>query len=259
MARYRVIKNHNVDGATNQMIKGDVHVVDPGFTPGDHCSGCNHKCSKDCLGMIASQCCAKELLEQEVIVPVHVLDRYVDMICTSEIKDHVKLVLEKSPDYFWHIPASSTAKYHPRPARERFGLAGYHTPAAVQIALELFNNDTVQRFSQIERDIIIGALLCHDVVKNGVEYSKYTDAGHGMLLEKLMGIDPDDYQEDGEPTPLCIMYACIRSHMGQWNTDFRDKSKVVAPKPVDRIERFVHMCDYLASRKCIEINFDEVS
>ncbi|MCD3326841.1 hypothetical protein G8V02_07945, partial [Clostridium botulinum D/C] len=46
----------------------------------------------------------------------------------------------------------------------------------------------------------------------------------------------------------------IRSHMGEWNKDYRTKKEVL-PLPKTRIERFVHMCDYLASRKSINIEF----
>lgn len=42
--------------------------------------------------------------------------------------------------------------------------------------------------------------------------------------------------------------------MGQWNCD-RD-GKVILPKPIALNEQFVHMCDYLASRKIIEVNFE---
>ena len=42
--------------------------------------------------------------------------------------------------------------------------------------------------------------------------------------------------------------------MGEWNESKR--SSVVLPKPETDIQKFVHMCDYLASRKDIEVLFD---
>ena len=50
------------------------------------------------------------------------------------------------------------------------------------------------------------------------------------------------------------IFKCIRSHMGQWNTN--KYSNVVLPTPQTGTEKFVHMADYLASRKCIEMNFE---
>lgn len=180
----------------------------------------------------------------------HDLTQCVKKIQNSEIKKFVEEILKKVPKYFWVIPASSTGKYHPGYALGEGGLIR-HTRAAVQIALDLFRNDTIQNFKPVEKDIIIAALILHDSVKNGPG-GKYTTADHGMLVEQLAKFDV----EAADPNdPKAIIFKCVRSHMGQWNEDYRT-NKVVAPKPVARIERFVHMCDYLASRKCLELNFD---
>ena len=54
---------------------------------------------------------------------------------------------------------------------------------------------------------------------------------------------------------LEFMAHCIESHMGQWATD--RKSSVVLPKPMDEYQHFVHLADYLASRKDLTMVFDE--
>lgn len=43
--------------------------------------------------------------------------------------------------------------------------------------------------------------------------------------------------------------------MGQWTSDYKT-GKEVLEKPKTGIQNFIHMCDYLASRKSIEINFE---
>jgi hypothetical protein len=43
--------------------------------------------------------------------------------------------------------------------------------------------------------------------------------------------------------------------MGQWNYDSYTKKEVL-PKPKTAEQRFVHMCDYLASRKFIDVKFN---
>ena len=43
--------------------------------------------------------------------------------------------------------------------------------------------------------------------------------------------------------------------MGPWTTDYQGKE--VLEKPKTKYQNFVHMCDYLASRKCINILFNE--
>ena len=54
-----------------------------------------------------------------------------------------------------------------------------------------------------------------------------------------------------------IEFICnvISSHMGAWNKDF-DGNEVL-PIPKNKYQNFVHMCDYLASRKVIKLDFDE--
>ena len=46
----------------------------------------------------------------------------------------------------------------------------------------------------------------------------------------------------------------IESHMGQWNTDKR--SSTVLPLPENKYQKMIHLADYLASRKDIEVLFD---
>jgi uncharacterized protein YbgA (DUF1722 family) len=43
--------------------------------------------------------------------------------------------------------------------------------------------------------------------------------------------------------------------MGQWIYDYKTGEKVL-DAPQTKLEKFVHLCDYLASRKCLEMNFD---
>ena len=46
----------------------------------------------------------------------------------------------------------------------------------------------------------------------------------------------------------------VASHMGKWNTN--DYSDVILPLPLTLTQKLVHMCDYLASRKYLNIKFD---
>ena len=46
----------------------------------------------------------------------------------------------------------------------------------------------------------------------------------------------------------------IKTHMGPWNVDYNGNE--VLEKPQNKYQTFVHMCDYLASRKCLLVPFD---
>jgi hypothetical protein len=49
--------------------------------------------------------------------------------------------------------------------------------------------------------------------------------------------------------------SCISKHMGIWDYDYKSKKKVL-PRPDSRLSKLVHLADYIASRKCLEFNFD---
>ena len=46
----------------------------------------------------------------------------------------------------------------------------------------------------------------------------------------------------------------VASHMGKWTTS--KYSDVVLPRPKTDIQKCVHLCDYLASRKHLIFDFD---
>ena len=176
----------------------------------------------------------------------------INYIKDSSLKKDLKILIGLLPDYFFEIPASSTGKYHPKFALGEGGLVR-HTKVAVRFAYELLNNDTVGcKFTDHDKDLIIMALLLHDGLKSGLEHDKYTKFDHPLLISKYimentekLSMDIDDVRK------ICSM---IESHMGQWTYDNYHKKEVL-PKPRTAEQRFVHMCDFLASRKFIDISF----
>ena len=157
------------------------------------------------------------------------------------------------PDYFFEIPASSTGKYHPDFAGGEGGLVR-HTKVAVRIAYELLNNNTVgAKFSDKDKDLIIMALTLHDGLKSGLDHEKYTRFDHPLLVSKLIQEHKDELSlEMDDIRKMCSM---IESHMGEWNCDNYTKKEVL-PKPKTAEQRFVHMCDFLASKKFIDVKFN---
>ena len=179
------------------------------------------------------------------------LNLELNMIQDREIRQLAMKYLDKAPDYFWTTPASSTGKYHPSYALGEGGLLR-HTKACCRIAYELFRNETVQSFTQEEKDLIIATLLLHDTCKLGVPAGRYTVTEHPLLIYKVFEtLDMND-QEQKWANQIIKMNA---GHMGAWCFDYKTKKEVL-PKPVAKIERFIHMIDYLGSRKCLEFNFD---
>ena len=54
-----------------------------------------------------------------------------------------------------------------------------------------------------------------------------------------------------------IDFVCsvIETHMGEWNKDFNGNE--VLPVPKNKYQRFVHMCDFLAAKKFIDVPFTD--
>lgn len=170
-----------------------------------------------------------------------IFEKELNYIKNNDIKNEIEEILNHLPCYFFKIPASSSGKYHPQYALGEGGLVR-HTKAAVGIAVELFNNHTVQNFTDFEKDCIIGALILHD----GLKGKDYTEFKHPLKMKTFC-------ETFLKPSHKIIANA-IASHMGEWSTSKYEEGHL--PKPQTELEKFVHLCDYLASRKCLEFNFE---
>lgn len=119
--------------------------------------------------------------------------------------------------------------------------------------LEQYNT----KFTSREMDLMRVAGLVHDGRKSGeqsdYERSKFTKFDHPLQMANIIRSYDGQYLNHDE---LEFMAHCIESHMGQWNTD--RKSSVVLQKPMDEYQHFVHLADYLASRKDLTMAFDKV-
>ena len=172
-------------------------------------------------------------------------------------KDYIesfKTLIELIPDYFFEVPASSTGKYHPKFSLGDGGLLR-HTKAAVRIAYELLNDPCIGgKYTNNEKDLMLIALTMHDSVKSGIPKEEYTRFDHPLLAAKL--IEENKSKLSFKDEELDLIKRVIASHMGPWNTHPYTKEEVL-PIPKDKYENFVHMCDYLASRKFLEVTFKD--
>lgn len=168
-------------------------------------------------------------------------------------KNDIKYLVSKLPDYFFEISASSTGKYHPDFASTSHGLVK-HTKVAVRIAKELLDNPGLNNFTDDEKDIIIMALILHDGCKSGMVKEKYTRFDHPLIICDLINENRSKLSlNDGE---VDLLTRVISSHMGIWNKDYNGNE--VLPIPKDKYQRFVHLCDYLSSKKFIDVKFDGI-
>ena len=67
-----------------------------------------------------------------------------------------------------------------------------------------------------------------------------------MDNEEVLGLEVEEIEFLGD---------VIKTHMGPWTKDYSGND--VLEKPKTKYQNFVHMCDFLASRKCILVPFDD--
>lgn len=172
-------------------------------------------------------------------------------IKNDRIKNSLITMINKLPEYFFEVPASSTGKYHPSFSLGNGGLLR-HTKAATRIAKELLDNPSLNNFNDDEKDLILFSIILHDGLKSGLTKSEYTLFEHPILMSNYIRENSNDL--DLKEEELNIICNCIKTHMGPWTKNYRGEEILEAPK--DKYQRFVHMCDYLASRKFLDVKFE---
>ena len=167
----------------------------------------------------------------------------------ERLKENAKIILNHLPAYFYRVQAASTGKYHPKYALGEKGLVR-HVKAEICIANNLFD---IYKFDNHTKDIIIISLLIHDGLKHGFEESKYSVFEHPLLISNLLDNIKDKLSLTEEE--ILEIKNNVASHMGRFNTN--NYSDIALPIPKTVTEKFVHMCDFLASRKQVQFYFDE--
>ena len=180
------------------------------------------------------------------------LQSELNSIRTPEIKAFASWAVKILPNYFFEVPASSTGKYHPEYALGEGGLLR-HTKAAVGIAATLLQTETFgNHYNQGQKDAILCALILHDGAKSGIPKQKYTIKNHPRAITAHLEKNVDAGDCSLTTDQRQAIYGLIESHMGQWADSDADTP---LPKPQTAAQRFVHLCDYLASRKQLEYKF----
>lgn len=182
-------------------------------------------------------------------------------ISNTRIRDFVSYILDNLPDYFRHIGASTSGKYHPAYTIGEGGLIR-HTKAAVAIAQDLFRAD-FYNFTDNDKDVVTAALILHDGLKCGM-WEDHTAFDHPLLMSDFILKKYSEFVEKNNMnniildlhfgTKVMAIADAVSSHMGKWNTS--KYSDVVLPTPKTDIQKCVHLCDYLASRKHLIFDFE---
>ena len=184
---------------------------------------------------------------------VKVFEKEFLYIKDADIRKDAEYLIGSLPDYYFEVDASSTGKYHPKYAQGPGGLSR-HVKSAVKMAVELLADPSIGGiYSDRDKDLIYLSLLIHDGLKYGKVKEQYTRFDHPILISEFAEENKDKLKMTEED--IKKVRGAVASHMGPWNTS--QYSDVVLPIPKAPIEKFVHMCDYLASRRFILLEFDK--
>lgn len=165
-----------------------------------------------------------------------VLDQLgVDLIENQSLREWIiGTLVNQVKDEFFYQPASMTGRYHPFSELDSGGLVR-HTQNCIVMAQTL---KPLYSFNSEEWDHIIGALILHDIAKpsklHPIEAHKFFAPGNPRILKHIRAIEE-----------------LIGSHMGKWDQEGQ------LPRPKSTSQQFVHLCDYLASRRHIIIDTRE--
>ena len=156
--------------------------------------------------------------------------KFIEKIRNPLIKSFVEgFVKTKVPDYFARIPASASGKYHPEFSQGYGGLLR-HTMAVATLVHDISELEYLQ-LKSTEKDLLFAAALLHDTFKQGVEEA-------GTTLRTHPNIAAQEIAKFGKEI----------GHMGQWGNQ----------KPGNREQFLVHVADFIASRKYLDIEYDKL-
>lgn len=180
-------------------------------------------------------------------------DKELELILNDDFRHDIETILLNLPIYFYEVPASSTGKYHPSFSLGEGGLVR-HTKVAVRIARELLQLKQFD-FNDFEQDLIYGSLIIHDGLKYGMDYDVNSYFLHPQYISNFVIELLGQGKFKSERTTMIMLAHVVATHMGQWNTNKYSIDEL--PLPQTELDNFVHLCDYLSSRKFLDVKFDD--
>ena len=177
-------------------------------------------------------------------------------ITDVDIKRFAFQLLDSVPDYFFSVPASSSGKYHPKNDLGDGGLVR-HSISVARMLEHLLEPKGYFDFTDEQKELLKVAALFHDCLKSGTQ-EEYEKNRHTKFLHPLYAANHimTTAIKNGFPYEKAL-FICnvVISHMGQWNTGKNGEGML--PVPSDEGQRVLHLADYLASRKDINMDFGE--
>ena len=169
----------------------------------------------------------------------------------EDIRNFTTEILRLAPGYFFSAPSSSSGKYHPKYENTTGGLV-IHTKAVVYMVTQLYELDFF-KFTNREKNLILAAALLHDIKKNGKNpHCEFTAFNHPVIAADFIRSFSDCGIISKED--IDFIADVVATHMGQWNSNGKNSKFDNLPLPQTKAQEFLHMCDYIVSRKDVDIS-----
>lgn len=176
------------------------------------------------------------------------------LLDTPRVQKGLVEIVNLLPAYFFIVPTSASGKYHPKYAGGKGGLLR-HCKAAMRIGYDMFDNKVLSPdVDTLHKDLILASIFVHDGLKLGNPQENSTRWDHPVLMQKFL-LENEDKIPSLTHDELVFMGDIISTHMGPWTVDRFGKEVLQAPKT--EIQKFVHLCDYISSRKAVNFEFDD--
>jgi len=166
------------------------------------------------------------------------LDDELSAIEDPSIRLFATKALERVPDYFWHVPASASGRFHPLDTLGEGGLV-LHTKRVVYLAVEIAK---VFKIEGVKLDVLRAAALLHDSFKNGLADNGQTSEDHPLIVRHQLK------ELASETTYFDEIMTAIECHQGLWGPQPLRMPK----KP---LEWALHIADFVASRTAFYLYF----
>ena len=171
-----------------------------------------------------------------------------NLIVRKDVRDFVEAILEAAPDYvFWDCPSSSSGKYHPIDELEGSGNV-LHTRKVFAVAYELSRGLDCEE----NRDLVLAAVLVHDLAKQGLKKSNHTVRDHPQLAAKLIAdVYNNGFKDKLDRRAANIIYWAVFYHYGPW-TEKSVRKPLTEYSPE---QLCVYISDYIASKRFIKVDY----
>lgn len=177
----------------------------------------------------------------------------INTLSIDDIKEFGLALLGTIPEYFFNVPASSSGKFHPKNDLGEGGLVR-HSITVRRMLRHILEPNGYYDFTVREIELLELAALFHDSFKSGTQ-EEYEENIHTKFLHPVLAANHilmESVKKRFDYDSASFMASAIMSHMGQWNTSWREAGTL--PLPKTPAQKALHLADYLASRT--DINMD---